>query len=214
MIQHETHSTCALHVINRRQQGASLFVALIALIVMTLSGLALIRSVDTATLVSGNLAFKEAAVSVADRGTSAAVNFLNTTATVSNADANLPAGCAPQTCQYYSEAQSSSENTKGVPLINWGSTNIPSVDQDGFKYQFVIERLCREGGSVVLGATPRAESMKDCFANAIDGLNSNLQQSQGSQSVKAAELGIVYRVTTRVSGPQNTETIVQTLLSR
>jgi Tfp pilus assembly protein PilX len=53
-----------------------LFVALIVLIVMTLAGLALLRQMGIGTSIAGNVAFKENATSVADRGTEAARAWL------------------------------------------------------------------------------------------------------------------------------------------
>src|ERR1700712_1198303 len=53
----------------RRERGVVLFVALIVLIVMTLAGLALLRQMGAGTSIAGNVAFKESATSVADRGT-------------------------------------------------------------------------------------------------------------------------------------------------
>ena len=44
----------------RAQRGVVLFIALIAMVVMSLAGVALIRSVDTTGSVAGNLAFREA----------------------------------------------------------------------------------------------------------------------------------------------------------
>ena len=49
--------------------GVVLFVALIVLIIMTLAGLALLRQMGAGTSIAGNIAFKENATSVADRGT-------------------------------------------------------------------------------------------------------------------------------------------------
>ena len=43
-----------------RQRGVVLFVALIAMVVMSLAGVALIRAVDTTGSVAGNIAFREA----------------------------------------------------------------------------------------------------------------------------------------------------------
>ena len=50
------------------QRGLVLFFALIALVAMSLAALALVRSVDTSTLISGNLAFRQAATTSADGG--------------------------------------------------------------------------------------------------------------------------------------------------
>ena len=53
----------------QQERRASLFVALIVLIIMTLAGLALLRQMGVGTSIAGNVAFKENATSVADRGT-------------------------------------------------------------------------------------------------------------------------------------------------
>ena len=53
-----------------------LFVALIVLIIMTLAGLALLRQMGVGTSIAGNIAFKENATSVADRGTEFANRWL------------------------------------------------------------------------------------------------------------------------------------------
>ena len=58
------------------QQGIVLFIALIALVVMSLAAVALIRSVDTNTLIAGNLSFKQAATTSADAGVEAAISQL------------------------------------------------------------------------------------------------------------------------------------------
>ena len=60
----------------RRERGLVLFIALIVLVAMSLAGVALMRSVDTGTVVAGNMAFKQAAIMVADRGTQEAAKWL------------------------------------------------------------------------------------------------------------------------------------------
>ena len=65
-----------LRASRRRQHGVVLFVALIVLIIMTLAGLALLRQMGVGTSIAGNVAFKENATSVADRGTEAARAWL------------------------------------------------------------------------------------------------------------------------------------------
>jgi len=52
----------------RGQRGIVIFIALIALVVMMIAGLALMRSVDTGNLIAGNLAFRQRAVHSADGG--------------------------------------------------------------------------------------------------------------------------------------------------
>ena len=59
-----------------RQRGSVLLFTLIAVVAMTLAALLLIRSVDTNTLISGNLAFRQAATTSADAGVQFAVDEL------------------------------------------------------------------------------------------------------------------------------------------
>ena len=80
------------------QQGVSLIFALIALLLIGLSTLALVRSVDTGSLVLGNMSFKQDATAAADQGVRTAFNWLKVqTATTLGADnaavvPGLPAG--------------------------------------------------------------------------------------------------------------------------
>ena len=88
--------------IRHRQRGVSLVIALIALIAMTLAGLALIRAVDTTNLISGNLAFRQATLHTTDVGVETAFATLDTVIVPTSLDANYPAGCAAGACNYYS----------------------------------------------------------------------------------------------------------------
>ena len=51
-----------LSTLARRQQGIALFVALISMVVLSLAGIALVRSVDTTNSVAANIAFRQASV--------------------------------------------------------------------------------------------------------------------------------------------------------
>ena len=53
-----------------------LFIALLVMVALSLAGIALIRSADTATIVAGNLAFKQAAAAAVDRSIEQAVQAL------------------------------------------------------------------------------------------------------------------------------------------
>ncbi len=46
----------------KRQRGMALIIVLIALVIISFAATALLRSTDTATLITGNLAFKKAAL--------------------------------------------------------------------------------------------------------------------------------------------------------
>lgn len=60
----------------RSQEGLALFVALIVLVAMSIAGVALIRSVDTGTLIARNLAFQQSATLSGDQGIETARTWL------------------------------------------------------------------------------------------------------------------------------------------
>ena len=81
----------------RGERGVVLLIALIVLVAMTLAGIGMMRSIDSGTLVAGNIGFREAAVATADTGVEAARAWLVANSTSLNVD-NPAAG-------YYSTRQ-------------------------------------------------------------------------------------------------------------
>jgi len=67
------------------QRGVILLIALIMLVAMTLAGIGMMRSVDTGSVIAGNLAFKEATLNASDAGTNAAFSALMAVANTANA---------------------------------------------------------------------------------------------------------------------------------
>ena len=209
------------------QRGASLFVAIVALVLMTIAGLSLMRSVDTGNIISGNMAFRAGAVNVADTGVEAAATYLNSTISPSP-DANLPAGCtigvpgsagppaiAPVlgNCRYSSRIQPEDDN--GLPLVNWtNTTNIPVTSLNGNATQFVVERLCNPDAAltITLGQAPKNDVAKsDCGITPIP----NVGGSSKSGSIGPSHVvEVMYRVTVRTTGPRNTITTIQSIQGR
>lgn len=184
----------------RKQGGIALFIALIALVAMTFAGLALIRSVDTTNVISGNLAFRQAAVQTTDVGVEAALTDLGTIVT-SSIDANWPTGCAAGACKYYPTLQAVS--SAGIPtVINWA--NVPSITVDSsYAVQYVIDRLCE-------GPTPVTNVTTKCMHTTGTSVGS---KKAGAVSFTSAQQ-VYYRATIRVVGPRNTVSIVQALYAR
>ena len=69
-----------------KQRGVVLFFAMIALVVMSLAAVALIRSVDTSTMIAGNLAFKQTATNSGSAGIAGALAYLQSQQAASNTD--------------------------------------------------------------------------------------------------------------------------------
>lgn len=210
-----------------RQRGVSLFVALVALVLMTIAGFSLMRSVDTGNVIAGNMAFREVTVHSADLGIEAAAAYLNATVAPSP-DGNLPNGCnvaasweltlppPPEgeqlgECRYFARIQP--EYSNGVPKINWASGNIPTTAANGVAYQYVVERLCNPDTAVdvTLGQAAKNDIASERCATRV--IQSGGSHKPGPPSVSPI-VPVKYRVTVRVTGPRNSISTVQTIMER
>lgn len=186
------------------QQGVVLFVALIVLIVMTLAGLALMRQLGAGTSIAGNVAFKEGATAVADRGVEEAMQWLSLPATnpsLTSApdgyDSSWGAGFDPSAFAWgpgFSKAI--------VPPL------LTALDfaQTSSQTDMVIQRLC---------AMPNVSSL-DPTQRCSDSLVSNPLRSHGGagygSTLPSTTPAPFYRVTTRVRGPRNTVSVTQAVI--
>ena len=188
-----------------RERGVVLFVALIALVALTLAGLAIMRSVDTGGLISGNMAFHQAALHRADIGVEAAfIGLPNVLAT--SKDANIAN-------QYFAVRQPVDGN--GVPTTAvWANvpcrTNTNAVvacSTQDYQVRYVIDRMCEVQTS---GSTAVTNIQSYCYADIGNGKGG----AQGSfGAVFTGADAVYYRVTVQVSGPHNASAYVQTLIS-
>lgn len=190
-----------------RQRGTVLFVALIALVAIMLAAVALTRSVDTSTVISGNIAFKQAALTSADSGLEAAVNWLATTSASNSAkdvwtDTSHAFNTTDAADGYYSVVHSdTSFVTSDSTWTDAASKNL-GADVSGNTVRYIIERMCRTGATTL---------------NELDCLFSDAESDTGSHRVKTAQdagakiTGKIpmNRVTVRVSGPRNTVSYIQ-----
>lgn len=193
-----THSPVAHYPLVHSQRGVSLFITLIAVVALSFAGLALVRSVDTTNQIAGNLAFRQGALHATDVGIEAAYNALATITTSSN-DANYPSACASGACQYYALKQAT--DTRGIPtVINWA--NVPETTvNSSYKVKYVIDRWCE-------GTLPVTDKVGQCSTS--DAAGGGTKKAGGV--VFSASLLTYYRITTQVTGPRNTISIVQALV--
>ena len=191
-----------------RQKGVVLFIALIVLVAMTLAGLALVRSVDTSNIIAGNLAFKQSTTQAADVGIEVAVSALPTIIATT-----LDSVVTGTSYLYYPTRRV--HDTKGVPTtkeydgsaglgtaINWSSVPVAQTVA-GNEVKVVIDRLCQ-------GPAPVTDLEGKCFSEPGIGGGSK----KAGAVVFSGTTTVYYRVTARVSGPRNTVSIVQAVLSR
>lgn len=205
----------------KRHKGIVIYIVLVVLVVMSLAALGLMRSVDTGTLISNNISFKQTSLHLADIGTEAAVNELERFA-LQSADAAYPSNCETDgSCRYYPVEQTLYSDTDpddiDIPtIIDWtkvaatSSVSFPStfagnnVIANGFKVQYVVERLCT-------GTLPITDPATSCYA-LTDGDEGGSKKVGGGTFTAATEL--YYRATIRISDDRNAETFVQVILKR
>jgi type IV pilus assembly protein PilX len=206
------------HTFPKRQRGVVLILTLIVLVAMTLATIALVRSVDTSNVVSGNLAFKQGATQAADVGTEAAITYLRTIAGSAASYADIPAQ------GYYATAQNldmtGNSHDLALGLVNWDANNCNGIAAaacaspaatfaagGGNNVTYIIHRLCSLAGS-----------SNDAANNCVTYLSASGQSPKRSEmkygldrrfSLAPVEF---YRITTRVKGPRNTVSFVEAVV--
>lgn len=190
-------------MILRRQRGVILFIALIVLVAMSLAGVALIRGVDNANLIAGNLAFRQGATHAADWGVELARTWLNSqnTVTLYSDQPGVTNGSA-----YWANMQSNLDFTgrdTTKTAFDWSTASTAAADGNGNDVQFVIHRLCDGAGD---------PAGKNCIRSSSGGSSSSTKGGTGP-GVLTTVTQLYYRITTRVVGPRNTVSYVQVVVN-
>jgi type IV pilus assembly protein PilX len=199
----------------RAQSGVALIMVLIMLTAMAIAGVALVRVVDSANVISGNFAFRQSTLNIADLGVEAATADL-IAIPVAARESPWPAGCVAN-CRYFPvRSVGNMLDGKGLPILgntgaatqaiqwnanaNWDANDVPLAPTGynrGYAIRYVIDRQCNRA--------PVVDVLDDC---------SNLPQVDSKKNPPIALPGpISYRVTVQVTGPRNTQSHVQVFLS-
>lgn len=189
------------------QRGLVLFIALVALVVMSLAAVALIRSVDTSTIIAGNLAFKQSAVTSADIGLESAFDWIEAQAIADpvTLDSDIEAGAYFATTETLATEALTQEATWAADFgaLAAGIGVVDGVDtQTGNRIRYIIQRMCLEDG-------PPLE--KHCLFGASEvGTGSKGDKDATMAGAQLSSLqSPIYRVTARIEGPKNTVSYVQ-----
>lgn len=199
----------------KSQQGVVLFIALIALVAMSLAAIALVRSVDTGTIVAGNLGFKQSVVLSGDYGVEEARTWLIANKGTLSDDQSASG--------YYSSKQSSLDLTgNNTPSktddVNWDGSNSAALvaakgmsfggtnkDPIGNSVSYVVHRMCDITGSINAPSQSCASATIASSGSTKDSPRYDLYGLQEKQI-------IYYRVTVQIAGPRNTKTFIQSWL--
>lgn len=184
-----------------KQRGIVLIVALVVIIVMSLAGLLMYRSLNSGVEIAGNLGFKQNATSVGDLGIETGRAYLMKY--VSNA---LPLDNDDIPNAYYS----SWDQTFTPQTYDWDKTGnsveATAADGTGNRVRYVIHRLC---------AVPNIATTAPNQHCAIPSNGSPLGTGGGGASgagFSSAAGQPYYRITARVDGPRSTVSYVQVIM--
>jgi len=198
----------------RRQNGVVMLVALIVLVVMTMAGIALMRSMDTTNLIAGNMAFKQAATQTADTGVEAAIGwleannasgFLDNDAKTVGYKASTAKNDAYPLGEAFWNQFSAGNGVCYLPIAGGVCSTAPGVaNTSGNTMGFMVQRLCAAAGnrngagcSIVTGTT----------------VTSGNNEGAGEDQLTGISTSVYYRITVRVVGPRNTVSYVQTIVN-
>ena len=201
-----------------RRRGSVLVSALVMLVALMLGAAALMRMVESANLLSGNLAFKRGATLAAESGVEAAISWL------AQQDADALAKDQASHGYHASDAEDfdASGNRGGSRLtqVDWQGDNcagaalarclkpasLAAPDAAGHTVRYVIQRLCAAAGP----STAPGGCAFHLPVEAESSSRTGLSYSQGKR-FGGAPLGY-YRITARASGPRNTVSLVEVLV--
>lgn len=179
------------------QGGVVMFLALISLLTLTLTGLALFRTVDSGILVAGNMAMKNSALRSGDAGIERAANWLYTiNATTPN---TLLANGTGYSASGLNDDQTSCANQTWSAcwtiLSGLYGTTALAADGAGNTVQYIVQRLCDPAGRCAQSPQSLDPTKKT---------NQQLLLGPGST---------YYRIIVRIDGVRNTVSLIQAVVA-
>jgi Tfp pilus assembly protein PilX len=190
-----------------------LIVALLVLVATILAAIALVRSVDVATLISGNLAFRQAGMQAADNGVEVARNWLMNQTSIALQNV-IPAD------KYFATWDGGITTASKVfdpKTFDWENSSkaLPKDSQTGNTVQYVMHRMCQNTGDPALVIT-------NCFTARgakAEGVSNRIKEpgdfacfNPDTGENYCAGDNPYYRITVKVTGPRGTVTYAQAVI--
>lgn len=213
----------------RAERGVTLFVALIAVVALSLAAIALIRSIDTGTLVIGNLGFKQDTTRASDQAAEQAIAWIaaNLGGTALQSDISAQGYYASSLDALDPTGTRSSSTTRA--LVDWNNDNcawaaagsfgggcfgaraanaVTVAGADAYQVQtsYIITRLCPATGS---------DSGMNCAKPAPGAANEGSKRSGIDYSEYTrftAGASPYYRIVVRTVGARNTVSYTETIV--
>lgn len=209
-----------------RQRGISLLIVLIALVIISFAATALLRSTDTATLITGNLAFKKAALASGDAAAEQALAWISDNGTGTTLQSDIPASGYYATSADSCDLTGSRTPQDSTDDVNWttsatrancvmvGLKVTPAGVASGYSVSYVINRMCNATGDPL--SLLASDGFTPMTCSRISGGSTTGSTRTGAYYGNVALSGssqVYFRITTRVTGPRGTVRYLQTFIA-
>lgn len=206
------------------QRGVSMLFALMALVILGLGAVALTRSVDTSTLVMGNLSFRQDAVVTSSAATEQALAWLQSQAPVVLDSTNEAGGYYSASIETLDPTGNRTSATRPLPLVDWNADGCKAhaagsfancvtkaatgATVNGNRVQWLIIRMCSVPNQPPAGGN-------FCLRPAASGIESTIDRGELQPGGRISRMiaSPYYRVIVRVQGPRNTVSLTETMVS-
>lgn len=204
-----------LKLVRSRERGLVLIMVMIVLVAMMFAGVAMLRSVDTANMIAGNMAFRQGATHQGDIGVETAVAWLesqngsgSTTLQSNNTSkgyyATLTSPTSGQTWDAYWNASvdPSPVSRPVATAVNSGNTWTLATSSNNYTVSYVIHRMC-----------PTSATNSGCTTSPTGSTSTGNSNKAGNSANFTLNTQVYYRITTRIEGPRNTVSYVQAVVA-
>jgi type IV pilus assembly protein PilX len=217
------------HRSDRAQAGIVLFFALLALAVMSIAAVALIRSVDTNALLSGNMVFRQSASASSNVALEGVAQSITQNISLANSVRHFPGQGYYANCSRF-DIQPNASVCDGSRLttMSWDNTNsrlVPDqvdgnaeihngIDRQGNQIRYVIERMCNFNEAEINAGNAAMDGAR-CLMASTTACRPPIDIPGGPEQPPCPNQATspIYRLTLRISGPKNTLTFMQSFIS-
>ncbi len=214
-----------------RQSGIVLFFALLALAVMSIAGVALIRSVDTNALLSGNMVFRQSASTATNVALEGIAQNVAKSITLAASVNHQPAQGYYASCSQFDVQPNalvcdgsrlttmtwSDANSRLAPTQTDGNDEIRNgIDRQGNEIRYVIERMCSYTDAEINAGNAISDASRCMMASSPsngENCSHNVNNLELFKQCIASSDSPLYRITLRIAGPKNTITFMQSFVS-
>jgi len=213
------------------QSGIVLFFALLALAVMSIASVALIRSVDTNALLSGNLVFRQSANTTSNVALEGITETIAKSVSLTASTANHPTlGYYANCSQFDTQPDEQACDGNRLTMVTWDGNNsalVPTqtdgndeirngVDRQGNEIRYVVERMCNYTQAELAAGSAVSDASRCMMASSPSNgqkCSHNANNRELFRQCVTSSDSPLYRVTLRITGPKNTVTYMQSFIS-